>query len=295
MVVLETHIDGVRLLARGKVRDIYDLGDQLLFIASDRISAFDVVLPNGIPDKGRVLTGISMFWFEMMSDLVPHHVISADVDTYPEVLKPHADMLRGRSMLVRKLEMFPVECVVRGYLAGSGWKEYQEMGTVCGIGLPEGLRQAERLPEVIFTPATKAESGHDENIPFARMAEIVGGEDAERLRDLSQQIYQRGVDYAAERGILLADTKFEFGRRDGEIVLGDEVLTPDSSRFWEAATHAPGSSPASYDKQFIRDYLETTAWDKTPPAPALPDEIVDGARQRYLQIYERLTGSSLPD
>ena len=294
MVVLETHIEGVRLLARGKVRDIYDLGDQLLFIASDRISAFDVVLPNGIPDKGRVLTGISMFWFEMMSDLVPHHVISADVETYPEVLKPHADMLRGRSMLVQKLAMFPVECVVRGYLAGSGWKEYQEMGTVCGIGLPEGLRQAERLPEVIFTPATKAESGHDENIPFARMAEIVGGEDAERLRDLSQQIYQRGVDYAAERGILLADTKFEFGRRDGEIVLGDEVLTPDSSRFWEAATHAPGSSPASYDKQFIRDYLETTAWNKTPPAPPLPDEIVDGARQRYLQIYERLTGSSLP-
>ena len=294
MVVLETHIEGVRLLARGKVRDIYDLGDQLLFIASDRISAFDVVLPNGIPDKGRVLTGISMFWFEMMSDLVPHHVISADVDTYPEVLKPHADMLRGRSMLVQKLAMFPVECVVRGYLAGSGWKEYQEMGTVCGIKLPEGLRQADRLPEVIFTPATKAESGHDENIPFARMAEIVGSEDAERLRDLSQQIYQRGVDYAAERGILLADTKFEFGRRDGEIVLGDEVLTPDSSRFWEAATHAPGSSPASYDKQFIRDYLETTAWDKMPPAPALPEEIVDGARQRYLQIYERLTGSSLP-
>jgi phosphoribosylaminoimidazole-succinocarboxamide synthase len=295
MVVLETHIEGVRLLARGKVRDIYDLGDQLLFIASDRISAFDVVLPNGIPDKGRVLTGISMFWFEMMSDLVPHHVISADVETYPEILKPYADMLRGRSMLVQKLAMFPVECVVRGFLAGSGWKEYQEMGTVCGIGLPDGLRQADRLPEVIFTPATKAESGHDENIPFARMVDIVGSEDAERLRELSQQIYQRGVEYAAGRGILLADTKFEFGRRDGEIVLGDEVLTPDSSRFWEAATHAPGSSPASYDKQFIRDYLETVDWDKTPPGPVLPEEIIQGARQRYVDIYQRLTGSALPE
>jgi len=294
MVVLETHIEGVRLLARGKVRDIYDLGDELLFIASDRISAFDVVLPNGIPDKGRVLTGISMFWFEMMSDLVPHHVISADVDAYPEMLKPYADMLRGRSMLVRKLKMFPVECVVRGFLAGSGWKEYQEMGTVCGIGLPQGLRQADRLPEVIFTPATKAETGHDENISFARMVDIVGSEDAERLRDLSQQIYERGVNYAAERGILLADTKFEFGRLNGEIVLGDEVLTPDSSRFWEAATHAPGSSPASYDKQFIRDYLETTTWDKTPPAPVLPEEIIMGARQRYVDIYERLTGAPLP-
>jgi phosphoribosylaminoimidazole-succinocarboxamide synthase len=295
MVVLETHVEGVRLLARGKVRDIYDLGDQLLFIASDRISAFDVVLPNGIPDKGRVLTGISMFWFEMMSDLVPHHVISADVETYPEILKPYADMLRGRSMLVQKLAMFPVECVVRGFLAGSGWKEYQEMGTVCGIGLPDGLRQADRLPEVIFTPATKAETGHDENIPFARMVDIVGSEDAERLRELSRQIYQRGVEYAAGRGILLADTKFEFGRRDGEIVLGDEVLTPDSSRFWEAASHAPGSSPASYDKQFIRDYLETVDWDKTSPGPVLPEEIIQGARQRYVDIYQRLTGSALPE
>lgn len=295
MVVLETHIEGVPLLARGKVRDIYDLGDQLLFIASDRISAFDVVLPNGIPDKGRVLTGISMFWFEMMSDLVPHHVISANVETYPEVLKPHADMLRGRSMLVHKLEMFPVECVVRGYLAGSGWKEYQQQSTVCGISLPAGLQQAERLPEVIFTPATKAESGHDENIPFGRMVEMVGKEDAEALRDLSHAIYQRGVDHAASHGILLADTKFEFGRRGGKIVLGDEVLTPDSSRFWEAATHAPGSSPPSYDKQYVRDHLETLAWDKTPPAPALSEEIVQGARRRYLDIYERLTGSSLAD
>jgi phosphoribosylaminoimidazole-succinocarboxamide synthase len=293
MVVLETQIEGVELMARGKVRDIYDLGDQLLFIASDRVSAFDVVLPNGIPDKGKVLTGISMFWFEMMSDLVPHHVISADVETYPEILKPYAEMLRGRSMLVEKLQMFPVECVVRGFLAGSGWKEYQEHGTVCGIGLPPGLRQADRLPEVIFTPATKAETGHDENIPFGRMIEIVGKDDSEKLRQLSEAIYRRGVEHAASCGILLADTKFEFGRRNGTIVLGDEVLTPDSSRFWEAATHAPGSSPPSYDKQYVRDHLETLTWDKTPPAPALPEEIVMGARQRYLDIYKRLTGSAL--
>jgi phosphoribosylaminoimidazole-succinocarboxamide synthase len=294
MAVLETRVDGARLLARGKVRDIYDLNDRLLFIATDRISAFDCVLPNGIPDKGKVLTQISLFWFEMMKDLVPHHVLTADVADYPASLAPQADVLRGRSMLVRKLKMFPVECVVRGYLAGSGWKEYQQQGTVCGIPLPKGLRQAERLPEVIFTPATKAETGHDENISFDRMVDIVGRQDAERLRDLSLAIYTRGAAHAAGQGILLADTKFEFGRdEDGRIVLGDEVLTPDSSRFWEAASHAPGSSPPSYDKQFVRDYLETTRWDKTPPAPPLPDEIVAGARQRYLDIHKRLTGADL--
>ncbi|MCZ6746817.1 MAG: phosphoribosylaminoimidazolesuccinocarboxamide synthase [Acidobacteria bacterium] len=294
MVVLETRLDGIPLLARGKVRDIYDVGQELLFIASDRISAFDCVLPNGIPDKGRVLTGISLFWFRMMADLVPNHVVTADVEEYPAALRPYDHILRGRSMLVKKLEMFPVECVVRGYLAGSGWKEYQQKGTVCGISLPEDLRQADRLPEVIFTPATKAETGHDENIPFARMVEMVGEADAVRLRELSEAIYRRGVEHAASCGILLADTKFEFGRHEGSIVLGDEVLTPDSSRFWETATHAPGSSPPSYDKQYVRDHLEQTDWDKRPPAPPLPADVVEGARRRYLEIYRRLTGSDLP-
>ncbi|TDI31453.1 MAG: phosphoribosylaminoimidazolesuccinocarboxamide synthase [Acidobacteria bacterium] len=294
MVVLETHLEGIPLLARGKVRDIYDLGQELLFIASDRISAFDCILPNGIPDKGRVLTGISLFWFRMMADLVPNHVVTAEVEKYPAALRPFDDILRGRSMLVRKLDMFPVECVVRGYLVGSGWKEYQQQGTVCGIALPAGLRQADRLPEVIFTPATKAETGHDENIPFARMVSMVGESDAVRLRELSEAIYRRGVEHAASCGILLADTKFEFGRREGSIVLGDEVLTPDSSRFWETATYAPGSSPPSYDKQYVRDHLEQTDWNKKSPAPALPAEIVEGARRRYLEIYRRLTGSDLP-
>jgi len=294
MVVLETHLEGIPLLARGKVRDIYDLGQELLFIASDRISAFDCILPNGIPDKGRVLTGISLFWFRMMADLVPNHVVTAEVEKYPAALRPFDDILRGRSMLVRKLDMFPVECVVRGYLVGSGWKEYQQQGTVCGIALPAGLRQADRLPEVIFTPATKAETGHDENIPFARMVSMVGESDAVRLRELSEKIYRRGVEHAASCGILLADTKFEFGRREGSIVLGDEVLTPDSSRFWETATYAPGSSPPSYDKQYVRDHLEQTDWNKKSPAPALPAEIVEGARRRYLEIYRRLTGSDLP-
>jgi len=293
MVVTETRLEGVELLARGKVRDIYDLGDSLLFIATDRISAFDYIMPTGIPDKGKVLTQISLFWFRMMEDLIPHHVLTTDVRDYPPVLKEHADVLRDRSMLVRKLEMFPVECVARGYLAGSGWKEYRQQGTVCGLPLPEGLQQADRLPETIFTPATKAESGHDENIPFETMMDMVGRADAERLRELTVAIYERGARYARSRGILLADTKFEFGRAGGELVLADEVLTPDSSRFWDVETYRPGISPPSYDKQYLRDYLEKIGWGKQPPVPGLPDEIVAGIRDRYLEIYRKLTGGSL--
>jgi phosphoribosylaminoimidazole-succinocarboxamide synthase len=293
MVVTETRLEGVRLLARGKVRDIYDLGDSLLFIATDRISAFDYIMATGIPDKGKVLTQISLFWFRMMEDLIPHHVLSTDVRDYPPDLQEHADVLRDRSMLVRKLEMFPVECVARGYLAGSGWKEYRQQGTVCGLPLPAGLQQADRLPETIFTPATKAESGHDENIPFETMVEMVGQADAERLRELTVAIYERGARYARSRGILLADTKFEFGRAGGELVLADEVLTPDSSRFWDVETYRPGISPPSYDKQYLRDYLEKIGWEKQPPVPGLPEEIVAGIRDRYLEIYRKLTGGSL--
>ena len=295
MLVTETDLSGVSLTARGKVRDVYDLGEALLFLATDRISAFDHILPQGIPDKGRVLTQISLFWFRRMEERVPHHVIASSVDEYPETLKPHAAILAGRSMLVRKLDMVPVECVVRGYLAGSGWKEYQAGGTVCGIRLPGGLEQASQLPEPIFTPATKATSGHDENISFERMIEIVGGPLAERLRALSLEIYREGAAYARSRGILLADTKFEFGLDGDRIVLADEVLTPDSSRFWAVENHRTGVSPPSYDKQFVRDYLESLGWNKQPPVPDLPGEIVEGARSRYVEIYEKLTGTPLLD
>jgi phosphoribosylaminoimidazole-succinocarboxamide synthase len=293
MVVTETRIEGVKLHARGKVRDVYDLGDRLLFIATDRISAFDVILPNGIPDKGRVLTQISIFWFRLLEGVVANHVITADVRAFPEPLPRHAALLEGRSMLVRRLKMFPVECVVRGYLAGSGWKEYQQHGTVCGIPLPSGLRQADRLSEPIFTPATKAVTGHDENIPFATMAQVVGSGHAHQLRSLSLAIYKKAADHAAARGIILADTKFEFGLQGDRIVLADEVLTPDSSRFWDGATWAPGTSPASYDKQFVRDHLEETGWNKQPPAPELPARIVEGTRARYLEIHAKLTGQAL--
>ena len=295
MLVTETDLPGIPLVARGKVRDVYAVDDALLFLATDRISAFDHILPQGIPDKGRVLTQISLFWFRRLQSLVPHHVISARVDDYPDVLKPHAEMLAGRSMLVRKLDMVPVECVVRGYLVGSGWKEYQEGGTVCGIRLPAGLEQASRLPEPIFTPATKATDGHDENISFERMVDIVGAPLAERLRALSMDIYAKGVAHARSRGILLADTKFEFGIDGDQIILADEVLTPDSSRFWAVEDHRTGISPPSYDKQYVRDHLESVHWNKQPPAPDLPDEIVAGARSRYLEIYEKLTGTPLPD
>jgi phosphoribosylaminoimidazole-succinocarboxamide synthase len=293
--LLYTQLPGIALWNRGKVRDIYDLGEHLLIVATDRISAFDCVMPNGIPDKGRVLTGLSLFWFDLTADLVPNHLVSADVAEFPPSLAAAAEVLRGRSMLVKRSEVVPVECVVRGYLAGSGWREYQERGTVCGHPLPAGLRQADRLPEPLFTPATKAATGHDENISIARMRELVGAETAAALQDKSLALYRRAADYARERGILIADTKFEFGWCDGELLLVDEVLTPDSSRFWDAAQYAPGSSPPSFDKQFVRDYLESLGWNKEPPAPELPPDIVAQTRAKYLDAYRRLVGQDLPD
>jgi phosphoribosylaminoimidazole-succinocarboxamide synthase len=273
---------------RGKVRDIYDLGDELLLVSTDRISAFDWVLPTGIPDKGRVLTQISAFWFDRLDE--PNHVISTDIDRVE--LPPGTDRgpLAGRSMLVRKTEVVPIECVVRGYLSGSGWKEYQKSRSVCGIPLPAGLKESDPLAEPIFTPATKEQSGHDENISFERMVELVGREVSEELRRRSLAVYQRGADYARTRGIIIADTKFEWGRVGDEIILIDEVLTPDSSRFWPADEYQPGRPQASFDKQFVRDWLETTAWDKNSPPPELPAEIVAKTRAKYVEAYERLTG-----
>jgi len=277
-------------LRRGKVRDVYDLGDRLLIVSTDRISAFDWVMPTGIPDKGRVLTQLSAFWFERLG--VPHHLLSID----PRDAKLPADVdpapLVGRSMVVRKARVVPIECVARGYLAGSGWKEYQASRSVCGIELPPGLVQADRLPQPIFTPATKAETGHDENISFARMIEAVGRETAERLRDLALTIYSRGAEYARARGILIADTKFEFGLAGDELLLVDEALTPDSSRFWPADQYSPGRAPPSFDKQFVRDWLETTGWDKNSPPPELPADVVNRTRAKYVEAYERLTGQA---
>ena len=278
---------------RGKVRDVYDLGDALLIVATDRISAFDVIMPNGIPDKGKILTALSLFWFERFGD-VENHVISADIGQYPGVLRPFARQIEGRSMLVRKADVVPVECVARGYLAGSGWKEYRQTGTVCGVRLPPGLRQCDRLPEPIFTPATKAESGHDLNISFEEMRRHTGRADPEQMRDKTLAIYQRAADYALGRGVIIADTKFEFGLVEGDrLILIDEVLTPDSSRFWPADPYEPGRDQPSFDKQFVRNWLEAQPWDKTPPAPPLPDDVVEGTRRRYLEAYERLTGKAL--
>ncbi|HET6372381.1 MAG TPA: phosphoribosylaminoimidazolesuccinocarboxamide synthase [Candidatus Polarisedimenticolia bacterium] len=292
-IVTSTEIQGIRLHSRGKVRDIYDLGDRLLMISTDRISAFDYVLPNGIPDKGRVLTSLSVFWFRVLREITDNHLITADTNGFPDELKAHAGLLRGRSMLVRKARMFPVECVVRGYLAGSGHKEYLETGAVSGNKLPPGLRLADRLPDLIFTPSTKAQTGHDVNITFDQMAEMVGRDKAAALRDLSLAIFRRGSEVALGAGIIIADTKFEFGEVDGRIVLADEVLTPDSSRFWDAALYRPGSSPPSFDKQFVRDYLESIHWNKMPPIPRLPEDIVDGTSRRYLEIHRKLTGRGL--
>ena len=276
--------------AQGKVRDLYDLGDKLLLVATDRISAFDYVLEDEIPHKGAVLTQISCFWFELLDGVVENHLISTDVADLPEQFKPYADYLRGRFMLVRKAEMFPVECIVRGYLAGSGLKEYQKQGTVCGIELPEGLVNSSKLPQPIFTPSTKAEIGdHDENISFDRCAEISGDEDAAALRDLSLKVYTTARDHAADCGIIIADTKFEFGRLNGQIILADEVLTPDSSRFWPGDVYEPGRDQASFDKQFVRDWL-TANWDKTGNPPRLPQEIIEKTSEKYVQAYEKITG-----
>jgi phosphoribosylaminoimidazole-succinocarboxamide synthase len=281
------------MMGRGKVRDIYDGGDALLFVASDRISAFDCVLGSGIPCKGRILTQMSLFWFEFLRDTVPSHLLTADVHEYPPELTPAAVLLKDRSMLVKKARMIPIECAARGYLAGSGWKEYRAEGTVCGIPLPKNLRDGDRLPEPIFTPAAKAQSGHDENIPFSSVAAQIGDKLAERLRDLTLTIYTRAQQYALERGIILADTKFEFGFVGEELVLADEVLTPDSSRYWPVDSYQPGGPQFSFDKQFIRDYLEKLDWDKRPPAPGLPEEIVRKTSEKYREAYERITGRAL--
>ncbi len=290
-VVVETRVAGREPDRRGKVRDIYDLDDKLLIVATDRISAYDWVLPNGITDKGRVLTALSLFWFEKTADIVGNHLLESDVRKFGLELEPdEADVLRGRSMLVQKAEVFPVECVVRGYLAGSGWREYRDTGRVCGIELPAGLLEADRLPEPIFTPATKAESGHDINISFEEMAEIVGREEATALRDASLALFERGSRWAEERGIILSDTKFEFGLVDGQLRVVDEILTPDSSRFWPADEYEPGHAQPSFDKQYVRDWLDTTDWDKQSPPPKLPDDVVEGTRRRYVEAYERISG-----
>ena len=289
----QSDLSALTLHARGKVRDIYEAGDDLLFLASDRISAFDHILATEIPDKGKVLTQLSLFWFDYLRNVISNHVIAAQVEQYPEPLRYFRDQLRGRSMLVRRAKMFPVECVVRGYLSGSGWKDYKQTQAICGISLPAGLRESDRLPQPIFTPATKSNAGHDINIPFGEMARLVGNATADRLRELSLRSYGIAVEHANNRGIIVAETKFEYGLVNGEIVLADEVLTPDSSRFWPAESYRPGGRQASYDKQFVRDYLEAIHWDKNPPAPALPEDVVRKTREKYIQAFRQLSGKEL--
>jgi len=291
--VIETHLDGLGEPKRGKVRDVYDLGDTLLIVASDRISAFDSILPTPIPLKGKILNQMATFWFDYMKDVIPNHMITIDVDKMPAKVKKHADIVRGRSMLVHKTDPLRVECVMRGYLAGSGWKEYKGKGTVCGIKLPQNLKSGSKLAEPIFTPATKADSGHDENISFEKASEIIGADTAARMRDASIAIYTRARDYADSKGIIIADTKFEFGIKDGEVMLIDEILTPDSSRFWPKDNYNPGGIQLSFDKQFVRDYLEACSWDKNPPAPQLPDKVVAKTTEKYLDAFKRLTGKEL--
>jgi phosphoribosylaminoimidazole-succinocarboxamide synthase len=293
-VLLQTDFPKLHLHASGKVRDVYSVGEQqLLFVATDRISAFDYILATGIPHKGHVLNQISLFWFDFLADIVPNHLITADVNQYPPEVREYADQLRGRSMLVQRAEMFPVECVVRGYISGSAWKEYKATGAVCGIQLPNGLKESDALPEPIFTPSTKATSGHDENISFEEMCKIVGIETASHLRDLTLRVYQKAAAYAGRRGIIIADTKFEFGRTAKGITLADEVLTPDSSRFWPADKYVPGRAQDSYDKQYVRDYLEQIHWNKQPPAPALPADVARRTSEKYLEAYFQLTGHKL--
>jgi phosphoribosylaminoimidazole-succinocarboxamide synthase len=311
--LLQTHLDGLTLHRRGKVRDVYEVGGDLLIVTTDRISAFDYVLGSGIPDKGKVLTQLSGFWFDMMRDLVPHHLLSMDAEQFPEPARRHAGQLRGRAMLVRRTEPIPIECVARGYLSGSGWKEYQQSGSVCGVKLPAGLRESDRLPEPIFTPATKADTGHDVNISEAEAGRLVGADLIARLKSLTLDIYRRGVAHAASKGIIIADTKFEFGLVGGagapgdlphrsdretgaqaaEIILIDEALTPDSSRFWPQDTYEPGHGQPSFDKQFVRDYLEQIKWNKQPPVPSLPDEVIQRTREKYVEAFRLLTGRDL--
>jgi phosphoribosylaminoimidazole-succinocarboxamide synthase len=293
-ILLQTDFPELTLHARGKVRDLYSLNEQLLFVATDRISAFDYVLATGIPEKGRVLTQLSLFWFDFLKDVVKNHLVTASVDQYPAPLKKYADDLRGRSMLVTKAQMINIECVARGYLSGSGWKEYQQTGAVCGIKLPVGLKESDKLPEPIFTPATKALTGHDENISIEEMAKRTGKELAEKLRDLTLKIYKTAADYAAGRGIIIADTKFEFGQTSQGLILADEVLTPDSSRFWPADKYQPGKAQESFDKQFVRDYLEAIKWNKQPPAPSLPDDVARKTSEKYIEAYRILAGRELP-
>jgi len=293
MTLHQTDIPGAELVGRGKVRDVYRAGGKLVIVATDRISAFDYILATAIPRKGEVLTQLSIFWFDFLHDVVPTHFLTADVDAYPAPFPQYREQLERRSMLVVEAEMAPVECVARGYLSGSGWKEYRQQGTVCGIALPAGLQESDRLPEPIFTPATKAQSGHDENISFDAMAGLVGRDLSERLRDLTLEIYSRAAAYALERGIIIADTKFEFGQAGGKLLLGDEVLTPDSSRFWPLETYRPGGLQYSYDKQYVRDYLESIRWNKQPLAPALPLEVAEKTGEKYAEAYRALTGRSL--
>jgi phosphoribosylaminoimidazole-succinocarboxamide synthase len=293
-VLIRTDLPELQLYATGKVRDVYLLDrEHLLFVATDRISAFDYVLATGIPHKGRVLTQISLFWFDFLRDIVPNHLITADVNRYPAAVRPYSDQLRGRSMMVMRAEMFPVECVVRGYISGSAWKEYKITSRVCGIELPAGLKESDKLPEPIFTPATKAVSGHDENISFEQMAKMVGNELSRQLRDISLKIYIKASEYAKRKGIIIADTKFEFGITPQGITLADEVLTPDSSRFWPGDKYQPGRAQDSYDKQYVRDYLEEIRWNKQPPAPALPPDVAQRTSEKYLEAYRQLTGREL--
>lgn len=292
-IVRETNLFEIGTLKRGKVRDVYDLGDKLLIVASDRISAFDVVLPGGITDKGKILTKLSVFWFRHMETLIKNHILEIDADKYPEPFNEYRDMLRGRSMIVKKAKLVPVECVVRGYLAGSGWKEYQEKGTACGISLPKGLLESSKLEKPIFTPTTKADEGHDMNMTFEELVNSIGAEQAVQLQDTSIKIYEKACNIAEKRGIIIADTKFEFGMFDDEMILIDEILTPDSSRFWSITNYRSGFSQDSYDKQIVRDYLNTLDWDKTYPGPELPEDVAQKARARYIEILEILTGEGL--